>query len=88
MKELRIYQAQAIEVNEQMGAFQDHAVKNHTSIADLVTRGLSIPSIQDPSSMVSTEFVQRTIRDLVSNLTPEIFTRLEGPQLEFNTTLQ
>jgi hypothetical protein len=37
---------------------------------------------------VSTESVQRTIRELVCNLTSEIFTRLEGPKLEFNTTLQ
>jgi capsule polysaccharide export protein KpsC/LpsZ len=37
---------------------------------------------------MKTESVQRTIRKLVSNLTSEIFIRLEGPQLEFNTTLQ
>jgi hypothetical protein len=37
---------------------------------------------------VKTESVQRTIRELVCNLTSEIFTRLEGPKLELNTTLQ
>jgi hypothetical protein len=38
--------------------------------------------------MVSTEAVQRTIRELVSNLTSDIFSRLEGPQMEFNIKLQ
>jgi hypothetical protein len=38
--------------------------------------------------MVSTEAVPLTIRELVSNLTSDIFRKLEGPQLEFNTKLQ
>jgi hypothetical protein len=73
MKELRIYQAQAIELNVELGAFQDFAVKNTTKVADLVMRGLTTTALQDPSIMVSTESVQRTIRELVCNLTSEIF---------------
>jgi hypothetical protein len=38
--------------------------------------------------MVSTEAFQRTIRELVCNLTSEIISRLEGPQTEFHTKLQ
>jgi hypothetical protein len=74
-RELRIYQAQAMEINEQLGAFQDYALTNHTRLAELVTRCLVPTSnnVQDPSSMVSTDDVQRTIRELVSNLTSDFY---------------
>jgi hypothetical protein len=71
-----------------LGAFHDIAMKYTTKVADLIIRGLSTSALQDPSSPVSTEAVQRTICDLVCNLTSEILTRLGEPQLEFNTTLQ
>jgi hypothetical protein len=88
MKELRIYQAQAMELYAELGSFQDIALKNTTKVADLIIRGLSTSALQDPSSPVSTKAIQRTIRELVCNLTSDIFTRFEGPQLEFNTILQ
>jgi hypothetical protein len=44
--------------------------------------------VQAHPSIVSTEAVQRILRELVSNLTPDIFSRLEGPQMEFNIKLQ
>jgi hypothetical protein len=46
------------------------------------------PLHQAHPSMVSTAAVQRTICELVCNLTSEIFSRLEGPQTEFHTKLQ
>jgi hypothetical protein len=89
-KELKTYQAQAMEINEQLGAFQNCASAKNTRLAELLTRrSVQDPNnVQDPSSMVSTEAVRLTIRELVSNLTSDIFSRLEGTQLEFNTKLQ
>ena len=88
MEELRKYQAQAIYLNAELGAFQDIALKNTTKVADLIIKGLSKANPQDPSSPVSTEAIQRTILELVCNLTSDIFTRFEGQHLEFTTTLQ
>jgi hypothetical protein len=72
-KELNIYQAQAMEINEQLEAFQDRALVTNTRLAQFLTRG-PVPdhnNVQAHPSMVSTEAVQRTIRELTS----EIFSR-------------
>jgi hypothetical protein len=39
-RELKIYQAQAMEINEQLGSFQDSALATNTRVAELLTRGL------------------------------------------------
>jgi hypothetical protein len=69
-KELKVYQSQAMEINEQLEAFQDRALASNTHFAELLTRGPvpNLDKVQDHSSMVSTKVVQRTIRELVSNL--------------------
>jgi hypothetical protein len=57
-------------------------------VADLSILGLTKTTAQESSTPVSTEAIQRTIRDLVCNLTSDIFTRFEGQHLEFTTTHQ
>jgi hypothetical protein len=86
MEELRKYQAQAIDLNGELETFQDNALKNTTKVDDLIILGLT--KVQDTPSSVSTKSIQRTIRELVCNLTSDIFTRFEGQHLEFTTTLQ
>jgi F420-0:gamma-glutamyl ligase-like protein len=88
MKELRKYQAQAIDLTDALGTFQEITLKNTTKVANLIIFGLETKTAQDSSTSVSTEAIQRTIRDLVCNLTSDIFTRFEGQHLEFTTTLQ
>jgi hypothetical protein len=89
-RELKIYQAQAIEINEQLGAYPDRALATNTRLAQLLSQG-PLPghtNVQARHPEVSTEAVQRTIRELVCNLASEIIIRLKGPQTEFHTKLQ
>jgi hypothetical protein len=62
MDELRKYQSQAIDLNAELGTFQDIALKNTTKVSDLIILGLTKATVQDSSSSVSTESIQRTIR--------------------------
>jgi hypothetical protein len=58
-RELKIYQAQAMEMNMQLGAYQDRSLATNTHLAQLLTRG-PIPDHNDvhsPPSMVSTKVV-------------------------------
>jgi hypothetical protein len=89
-KELKIYQAQVMEINELLGAYQDRAITTNTRFGQLLSQGPlhDQNNVQANHPGVSTETVQRTIRELVSTLTYEIIIRLEGPQTEFHTKLQ
>jgi hypothetical protein len=88
-RELKTYPAQALEINKQLGALQDRALATNTHLTQLLPRGplLERNNIQADHPGVSTETVQRTIRDLLATLTSEIVIKLEGPQTEFHTTL-
>jgi hypothetical protein len=79
-----------VEINEQLGAFQDRALKTNTHLAQLLlSRGTlqEHNNVQADRQEVSSETAQRTIRELVSSLTTEIFLRLEGPQMEVHNKL-
>jgi hypothetical protein len=88
-KYLETYQAQALEINEQLGAFQDRSLATNTHLTQLLSRGplLEHNNVQADHQGVSTKAVQRTIRELVSTLTFEIVLRLEGPQTEVHNKL-
>jgi hypothetical protein len=79
-----------VEINEQLGEFQDRALKTSTHLAQLL---LSRGTLQEHNNVqayrqgVSSKTAQRTIRELVSNLTTEIFLRLEGPQMGVHNKL-
>jgi hypothetical protein len=58
-KELKIHQAQAMEINEQLGAFQDRVLATNMRFAKLLTQG-PVPdhdNVQAHPSMVSTEAI-------------------------------
>jgi hypothetical protein len=63
-RELKIYQAQAMEINEQLGSYQDRALAKNMCFAKLLSRGTlpNHPNVQASHPEVSTDAVQRTIR--------------------------